>query len=526
MSLLKNLTVFFQNLWPTAKPEDAAAPSGFMAFSHTGQVVAARKALLAAGLSPQIKAPPPALREGCDMVLEFPVEEQAVYLAVLAEKRLRPLKVMAADGPLTAPESLFRRVDFPGHLMVSAANMKITITRDAGRVVNVSGGGCPDVPALAARLVGSPITEAVDTDEFRSLCSFSLAQAKEEAERLYRAVLEPFGPERPVDSTGLDRPLPWPRRRPAPLSKPWLIVGTLADPSEKLAEAAFTWDGGRLIWNGRPVTPERGTAALMAAYAVMAKTLGLPPGRAVLAGDDGGGEGSREGYAWLNSRIPQNQYGGLTFHYLYPDADCHGRLFLALEELSPRPVLAADAGFMYVAKLCGQAAEYDLFTPDSGEMAYLADPEAPHPFYTRGALIQKEPDEETFRSAYQAGDAAKAMLVKGRSDHIVWRGRVVHRVDGPQVPALEAVGGTGDTATGLASALMAAGCSPIRAAALAAHLNRRAGWTAAPDPGGGIISVLSGLEQYLAQSSEYRQSVFVRGAKRQGGDSWPAGGSG
>lgn len=185
-----------------------------MAFSHTGQVVAARNTLLAAGLAPKIKAPPPALQEGCDMVLEFPLEEQALYLAILAEKRLRPLKVLAADGPLTAPESLFRRVDFPDHLMVSAANMKIAITRDCGRVVNVSGGGCPDVPALAARLMDTLVTEALDTDDFRSLCSFSLAQAKEEAERVFRAGLEPSGPDRPTDPKGFDRQLPWPKRRP------------------------------------------------------------------------------------------------------------------------------------------------------------------------------------------------------------------------------------------------------------------------------------------------------------------------
>lgn len=484
------------------KPDGAAASSGFMAFSHTGQVVAARKALLAAGLSPQIKAPPPGLREGCDMVLEFPAEEQAVYLAVLAEKRLKPLRVMAADGPLTAPASLFRRGEFRDHLMVSAANMKITITRDQGRIVNVSGGGCPDVPALAARLVGSLITEAVTTDEFRSLCSFSLSQAKEEAERIFRAGLEVSGPDRP-DSVGSDRPLPWPRRRPRVRPKPWLVVGTLADPAESLAEGPFFWRDGQLFWNGRPIAPERGTAALMAAYAITAEALGRQPGRAVLAGDDGGGDGSRAVYRWLAPRIPENNWSGLTFHYLYPDADSHGRLFVNFEALSPRPILAADAGFMYVAKLCGQAPEYDLFTPDSGEMAYLADPEAPHPFYTRGALIQKEPDQAVFASAYREGNAARAMLVKGRSDYMVWRGRIVHQVDGPQVPSLEAVGGTGDTATGLASALMAAGYSPIRAAALAAHFNRRAGLTASPDPGSGIIAVLLGLEKYIREQAHF-----------------------
>ena len=291
--------------------------------------------------------------------------------------------------------------------------------------------------------------------------------------------------------------MPWPRRRPAPPAEPWLIVGTLADPAEGLAEGPFTWSRGRLIWNGREIAPERGTAALMAAYAVMAAFLNLPPGRAVLAGDDGTGEGSRAVYGWLQDRIAPGEWSGLTFHYLFPEAERHDRLFLALDELSPRPILAADAGFMYVAKLCGQAVEYDLFTPDRGEMAYLADPLAPHPFYTRGALIQRNPDEDVFRSAWQEGNAARSMLVKGASDYLVWRGRLVHRVDVPQAPAMEAIGGTGDTATGMASALMAAGFSPIRAAALAAHLNRRAGFMADPGPGDGIISVLAGLEKYL-----------------------------
>ncbi len=483
-------------------PQTAApSPSGFMAFSHTGQVVAARKALLAAGLSPQIKAPPPSLREGCDMVLEFPAVDEAVYLAVLEEKRLRPLKVAAVDGPLTAPESLFRRIEFPGHLMVAAANLKLTLDKADGRIVNVSGGGCPDVPGLAARLVGRVVTEAQSPDELsRSLCSFSLAQARTEAERLFREGLT-AGPARPADPAGLETPLPWPRRRPRPLPRPWLIVGTLADPDVPAAEGPFDCRDGRLIWNGRELAPERGTAALMAAYALAAQVLGLPPGRAVLAGDDGRGDGSRAVYDWLRAHIPQNPWSGLTFHYLFPEATSHDRIFLALDDLSPRPILAADAGFMYVAKLCGQAQEYDLFTPDAGEMAYLADPLAPHPFYTRGALIQQEPTPAVIAATHREGNAARAMLVKGRLDRLVWRGRVVHQVAGPQVPALEAIGGTGDTATGLASALMAAGLRPIRAAALAAHLNRRAGFLADPNPGSSIAEILKPIPDLLKEWS-------------------------
>ena len=490
---------FFNN---TIKPEAAgeAGPSGFMAFSHTGQVVAARRALLEAGLSPQIKAPPPNLREGCDMVLEFPAELSAVYLAVLEEKKLRPLAIKSIDGPLTAPESLFRKKTFANCLMVQAANMKLTIDQASGRVVNISGGGCPDVPYLAEILSGNLITEVEKPDELsRSLCSFSLAQAKEEAERLFLAgqtesvkKLKPLG----RDQESLPA-LPWPRKKNWPRQKPWLIVGTLGQPEAPLHEGSFHWQKGFVEWAGQKLTPTRGTAALMAAYAITAEVLGLPPGRAVLAGDNGQGNGSRLIYEWLVNNIQANPWSGLTFHYLFPDASWHDRIFLSLDELSPRPLLAADAGFMYVAKMCGQAQEYDLFTPDAGEMAYLADPLAPHPFYTRGALIQSEPGPTMFKETHQEGNAARTMLVKGQSDYIVWRGRVIHQVGSPVVPALEAIGGTGDTATGLASAFMAAGYSPARSSALAAHLNRRLGLLAAPEPQTSIAEILTHLPDLL-----------------------------
>jgi hypothetical protein len=37
----------------------------------------------------------------------------------------------------------------------------------------------------------------------------------------------------------------------------------------------------------------------------------------------------------------------------------------AIEDMTARPVLIADAGFMYMAKMSGNAANFDLFTPDT-----------------------------------------------------------------------------------------------------------------------------------------------------------------
>ena len=84
-----------------------------------------------------------------------------------------------------------------------------------------------------------------------------------------------------------------------------------------------------------------------------------------------------------------------------------------------RPTLVADAGFMYVAKMAGDAPFFDLFTPDAGELAYLADEKAPHPFYTRGFILHEEnliPD--LIKRAYRHHNAASYLLVKGVEDFI------------------------------------------------------------------------------------------------------------
>ena len=63
---------------------------------------------------------------------------------------------------------------------------------------------------------------------------------------------------------------------------------------------------------------------------------------------------------------------------------------MALEEWKRRPIVVADAGFMYAAIMSGYAASYVLFTPDVGELAFLADEKAPHPFYTRGYILAED----------------------------------------------------------------------------------------------------------------------------------------
>lgn len=261
------------------------------------------------------------------------------------------------------------------------------------------------------------------------------------------------------------------------------IIGTLPDPDLPFFQGPVALVDGRLQLADRRYPVNRGTAALVAAACQTAALLGQPLPVAVLAGDIGLGHGSRRVYEYLSRHVGEHNFTVLCFHYLLPEVDWHQLVFWAIEALKERPLLIADAGYMYVAKMSGQAEAYDLFTPDVGELAFLADEQAPHPFYTRGFILQQEDRvPELIARAYEHHNAARYLLVKGATDYLVEQGRIVATISEPRLAALEAIGGTGDTLTGMAAALMAAGY-PVAAAALrAAQANRLAGVAAQPTP--------------------------------------------
>ena len=277
------------------------------------------------------------------------------------------------------------------------------------------------------------------------------------------------------------------------------IVGTVPDADLGLLHGPARLEGGRVTVAGRELDVQRGTPALLAAALQVAAHLGRPEIHAYLAGDTGGGDGSRHLYDWLCRHLPDCICSVLVFHYLQPDVDWHGRVLLAIEQMTRPPVLIADAGFMYAAKMSGQAGRYDCFTPDLGELAFLADEQAPHPFYTRGFILhESNRADDLIERAYRHDNAAIHLLVKGATDAIVARGRVVDRVDAPSTPAMEAIGGTGDTLTGLLAALCAAGHDLVPAASLAARANRLCGALARPTPASPVSELIAAIPRALA----------------------------
>lgn len=168
-----------------AKPGNRdKAVRGILMFENTSEVIRAERLLKAAGSSVKVMGPPPEIRTGCDLVIVFPLVEELNIRRILGADGIEPLKAVPLDSPLLEPVSLFAVKDFGAHLMVRAANMKITVDKATRVIVNVSGGGCPDVPYLAREMIGKSLDTAPAPAEIgHTLCGYALQLAYEEVSR-------------------------------------------------------------------------------------------------------------------------------------------------------------------------------------------------------------------------------------------------------------------------------------------------------------------------------------------------------
>ena len=76
-------------------------------------------------------------------------------------------------------------------------------------------------------------------------------------------------------------------------------------------------------------------------------------------------------------------------------------------------------------------------------------------------------------------------------DVAIMDGKVIATISEPNIPVMEAIGGTGDTITGLVSSFLAAGFDLDKAAIAAAKANRMAGKYANPTTATKIWEIIS-----------------------------------
>lgn len=174
---------FFKKKKPAQnkKQQPLSVDLGILVFENTSDVIQAENALKKAGWSVRVMGPPPSIQTGCDLVIEFPLIEELNILRELDNADVQPLSVVPVTAPLLEPVSIFQTKDFGEYLMVRAANMKITVGKKDMKIVNISGGGCPDVPYLAQEMIGKPLTEAPSPRDLgHTLCGYALELAHKE----------------------------------------------------------------------------------------------------------------------------------------------------------------------------------------------------------------------------------------------------------------------------------------------------------------------------------------------------------
>ena len=278
-----------------------------------------------------------------------------------------------------------------------------------------------------------------------------------------------------------------------------LICGTIpqADAGLLLGEARF--DGSKLFVGNTETPCTQGTAALASAACVVAKHCRIGAPYAVFAGDNGRGQGSRLIYDYLIKNLTKISADVVLLHYILPVMGLMKQVCAAAEQCAKKPVMMADASSMYAAKAAGLAAKFDIFTPDLSEMEFLADPDAIHPAYISRHLFRADiaQVDDLIEAALRQKSMAKTVIIKGATDHVVQEGKIKFTLSQPDLPALEAIGGTGDTISGMIGAFVDAGFTLLDAAVLALKANREAGQYAQATPATKISQIVAAMPKVL-----------------------------
>jgi hypothetical protein len=159
---------------------------GLVLFKEVPHAISAEKVLKAAEYNVRLVAPPPELRKGCDLAVEINLVEQPGIERLLTDKEVNYISIAPLKVGTSELLEIVKWTDFGEWLMVKAGNMKLTFDKRTGVIVNVSGGGCPDIPYLHAELIDKKLTEATKPRDIGyTLCSLMLDRALEEALALW-----------------------------------------------------------------------------------------------------------------------------------------------------------------------------------------------------------------------------------------------------------------------------------------------------------------------------------------------------
>ena len=286
-----------------------------------------------------------------------------------------------------------------------------------------------------------------------------------------------------------------------------LIAGTVPDDNLPLTFGNAVIENNKIVINSKKIRISQGSSTMISAVIKTLKYYRQSPPNILIAGDIGSGNGSKLIYNYLIDNLPKLSPNILALHYILPIMSLMKKVVESAEKCNEKPILIADAGSMYTAKSAKLAKKFDLFTPDLGELAFLADEKATHPAYMKNYLFEMDIDKIPYliEESYSHKNSPNNIIVKGEKDYIVNKGKIISIIDDPIIPELEAIGGTGDTLTGIVAALIYIGLDIKDAAIIASKANRMAGKLSTLTPASKIAEIINKLpdvyEKYMCKWS-------------------------
>lgn len=163
-------------------------------FDYIYHAMRAKHVLDEAGFKLREVAPPVDYRTGCDLAIEVDGTDVDAAENLLIDKDVLILDILfMPKGTQLTPiylTKLIKTVDYGDYVMVRCGNMKITYKKGEGTIVNISGGGCPDIPYLGMKLYGTVIGQGPRPREIgKTICAYTLEHA-------YNKALEVFEKEK------------------------------------------------------------------------------------------------------------------------------------------------------------------------------------------------------------------------------------------------------------------------------------------------------------------------------------------
>lgn len=155
---------------------------GLVLFTEVQAAMKAEKVLKGEGYTVRLVAPPPELRKGCDLAVEINLVERTGIERLLGQREVAYVSIEPLKTDTSELLEIVKVTDFGRWTMVKAGNMKLSFDKESRVIVNVSGGGCPDIPCLHAELLGKSLQEAPRPRDIGfTLCALMLDRALEES---------------------------------------------------------------------------------------------------------------------------------------------------------------------------------------------------------------------------------------------------------------------------------------------------------------------------------------------------------